>query len=232
MWNSKGILIFIKLISPAQNFSAYKLLFLSLVVLLASCDPLFIGPMGRYNRQDEKSSLIRFDAYPYGDGQIFVGWNWLDQERAVRNDIPLLEPQWDKIVIKERSDALPLSRLGGTEISVTDDTWYKVFSDLEYDSEYYFALWPHEKDGEWLAPVYVNRHVEMPEPVSESDIDLSGNIYEYVKGGTYGSAPATFTVDENNWFFIYTNMDSNVVVKSALLTLDITSLTGKLLVSS
>src|SRR6056297_1356281 len=163
MWNSKGILIFIKLISPAQNFSAYKLLFLSLVVLLASCDPLFIGPMGRYNRQDEKSSLIRFDAFPYGDGQIFLGWNWLDQERAVRNDIPLLEPQWDKIVIKERRDALPTSRLGGTEISVTDDTWYKVFSDLEYDSEYYFALWPHEKDGEWLAPVYINRRVEMPE---------------------------------------------------------------------
>src|SRR6056297_1636609 len=216
MWNSKGILIFIKLISPAQNFSAYKLLFLSLVVLLASCDPLFIGPMGRYNRQDEKSSLIRFDAFPYGDGQIFLGWNWLDQERAVRNDIALLEPQWDKIVIKERENTLPTSRLGGTEISVTDDTWYKVFSDLEYDSEYYFALWPHEKDGEWLAPVYIDRHVEMPEPVPETGIELF-DVYHYQLGVSYTPATSPFTVDENNWIFIYTNMDSNVVVKSALL---------------
>lgn len=241
MRNSKGILNFIKLISPSRNFSGYKLLFLSLVVLLASCDPLFIGPMGRYNRQDDKSSLIRFDAFSYGDGQVFVGWNWLDQERAVRNDIPLLESQWDKIVIKEREDALPLSRLGGIEISVTDDTWYKVFSDLEYNSEYYFALWPHEKDGEWLAPVYINRHVDRPEPsglMTATLVDaFSFDILGTAPGNYLATAVGTdiLTVTDTDWYILYFDpIDSNVVVKSAELTLDIDDVTssGTLIINS
>ena len=208
-----------------------------LLVVFSSCDLFFIGPMGRYNQDDEKLSLLRFDAYPYGDGQMFVGWNWLDQERQIRNDIDIHDPQWDKIVIKSRKNTRPTSRLGGTEISVKDNQWYKIYSDLEYDNEHYFAVWPHEKDGKWLSPVYINRHMEYPEPDSKNSTLMNAFSFD-TDSGTYTNVfGSDFNVDNTTsdiWYILYfDNIDGNIAVKSAQLTLDIddTTSSGTLIVN-
>jgi len=213
----------------------------SIVVVLfllggfTSCDLFFIGPMGRYNRDDDKLSLLRFDAYPYGDGQMFVGWNWLDQERQIRNDIDIPDPQWDKIVIKSRKNTRPTSRLGGTEISVKDNQWYKIFSDLDYDHEHYFAVWPHEKGGKWLSPIFINRNVEYPKTAGPRTSTLVDVFSFNTVSGDYNSQSLPITVDDVDiWYiFYFDNTDSNVVVKSAQLTLDIddTTSSGTLIIN-
>lgn len=211
---------------------------LFLLVVLGSCDLFFIGPMGRYNRDDNKLSLLRFDAYPYGDGQMFLGWNWLDQERQIRDDIDIPDPQWDKIVIKSRKNSRPTSRLGGTEISVKDNQWYKIFSDLDYDHEHYFAVWPHEKDGKWLSPIYINRHMEYPEADARNSIlidafsfDTDNDTYNNVFGSDFSVTNTTFDI----WYILYFDeIDSNIVVKSAQLNIDIddTTSSGTLIINS
>ncbi len=206
-------------------------------LILSSCDPFYVGPMGRFNPQDEYTSLIRLDAYSYGEDEILLGWNWLDQERAARKNSPLLEPQWDKIVIKEKRGSMPTSRLGGTEISVGDDTWYKVFNDLENDSEYHFALWPHEKNGGWLAPVYIRRHVEWTGTSGDRTataheaykLNLDTNTYVNIAEVSESRAE----VKERVWYFLFFDgFDEGMTVKSAELkiSIDTENSTGSLIV--
>ncbi len=219
-------------------FTVFILTLITTGIVISSCNPLFIGPAGRYNNQDEKASLIRLDAYPYGSDKMFIAWNWLDQERAFRENFPLIDPQWDKIVVKASREDPPTSRLGGSEFSVNDANWYKVFSDLEYENEYWFALWAHEKDGKWLSPIYVKRSVESPS-LAEEHISGVYNAYklnldnnEYID---LSEVPeATAHVQERVWYFLFfENFNQNLIVTSAELTIDIehTDSSGSLIIN-
>lgn len=214
-------------------FARRLILIAFLILSLNSCDLFLLSSMARVNFFDPKVSLFRYDVYSYGNGEIFVAWNWLDQEKAYRDNAQL-KPEWDKIVVKHRKSGFPTSRIGGIEISMDSSQWYKVFSDLDYDRDHHFALWPHEKGGAWLAPLYNVGYVEDPERITEPSVNINDIfLYALPPTSTYSATAATETIDENNWVLLYLPDQQYAIIDSATISnLVITALTGELQVCS
>lgn len=144
---------------------AFRKLLLSagmLLLILSSCDLFFIGPSLNLNWDDPNAGFGRLDAEQIGKDEIRVSWDWYDIERQLRGQAAV----FDEIVIKYNKNSRPLSRFGGTSFEiknwnpVSKPMWSAQFDGLEQDEEYYFALYAHEKDGRWMAPVYTSKRIE------------------------------------------------------------------------
>lgn len=142
----------------------FKLLLISVSALLlfAGCDLFVLGPSLNQNYDDEEVGFGRLGAALVDDEEVRVGWDWFDLERDLRG----IDPVYDKIIIQHSTGSYPVSRLGGKlfEISdwdpVTNPLWSTVFKDLKNDREHYFALYAHEKNGRWMAPIYTSVYLE------------------------------------------------------------------------
>ena len=132
-----------------------------MLMLLGGCDLFVLGPSLNLNYDDVEQGFIRFGVARVGKDEVQVGWDWLDTERKHRG----IDPIYDKIIIQHSRGSYPVSRLGGQLIELKDwnpvsnPLWSTVFPDLKWDREHYFALYAHERDGRWMAPIYTSTYL-------------------------------------------------------------------------
>ncbi|MDY7028273.1 MAG: hypothetical protein SVR04_08260 [Spirochaetota bacterium] len=202
----------------------FKLILISASALLlfAGCDLFVLGPSLNLNYDDDDAAFGRLGAALVDDGDVRVGWDWYDLERILpgRN----LDPIYDKIIIQHSTGSYPVSRLGGRkfEISewdpVTNPLWSTVFKDLKYDREHYFALYAHERNGRWMAPLYASVYFDGYDsyPIFPG---APTNISANFSGGTH--APGAINADQAD--ICYYDLGGDELVASAVMTLDITA---------
>ena len=137
------------------------------LMLLSSCDPLLLAPSPLANWNDPDLGVAKLRADVYGDGKMRFAWDWIDLDLTLPKQYCVLEkPDIDKIIIKHSRNSPPTTRIGGIEYDIDDyepnsnTLWNHVFSDLKFDREHYFALYMHEKNGRWLAPLYASEYME------------------------------------------------------------------------
>lgn len=191
--------------------------------LCASCDSLFLEPFGRTNPNDPKASILSFEAERYGDGNIAVGWDWLDQDWAALENGGR-EVLVDKIAVAHSVGGRPTGRGGAQEIAVDESRWYLEYIDIEPETEHYFALYAHEKDGGWLAPIYTSRYAKRTTKTGVSTYDIYEAVYVDANAmtSTVLTTPATKTVGNGKWIICYFNdMNNTKIFTEATLNLEV-----------
>ena len=192
----------------------------AVIMSLASCDLFLLGPSLNLNYDDPDIGFGRFRSALIGDGEIRVGWDWIDIERKLRG----LDPVYDQIIIKHSTGSYPVSRLGGEkfEISgwnpVTKPMWSTVFKDMKWDREHYFALYAHERDGRWMSPMYTSLYFDGFDTNMNSfptELTVSGNF----SGG--GHPQGELSLDQADMY--YYDIGEDGTVKSATISFDVTS---------
>jgi len=93
-----------------------------------------------------------------------------------------------------------------------------VFKDLKNDREHYFALYAHERNGRWMAPMYASVYFDG----YNSNLIFSGaptNISANFGGGTH----AIGAINADQAEICYYDLGGDEVVASAVITLEITN---------
>jgi len=203
------------------------------LLLLGGCDLFVLGPSLNLNYDDEDAAFGRLGAALVDDGDVRVGWDWYDLERDLRG----IDPVYDKIIIQHSTGSYPVSRIGGRkfEISewdpVTNPLWSTVFKDLKNDREHYFALYAHERNGRWMAPMYASVYLEgyeqhsfflysRDDATTPLEANLStGAVNTLAVGFTSSITPTTINV-------FYYDLWEDEKVASAKLNFDVNSVTA------
>ena len=192
----------------------------TLLLWISSCDLFVLGPFLNINRDDEDAGFARLRADQVDEGAVRVGWDWYDLERKLRG----AKPVYDQIIIKHNTGSYPASRLGGESFKISDwdpvknPLWSTVFKDLRDDREHYFALYAHERNGRWMAPMYASVHVEGYDRYTiypGASTLVSGNF----SGGTHTAG----AINANQADIYYYDFGDDETVQSATITLEITA---------
>ena len=203
--------------------ASLKVMLFSSVILVffSSCDLFMLGPFLNINRDDEDAGFARLRVDQVDEGAVRVGWDWYDLERILRG----AKPVYDEIIIKHNTGSYPLSRLGGEAFEISDwdpvdnPLWSTVFKDLRDEREHYFALYAHERNGRWMAPMYASVHVKGYDRYTiwpGASLTVSGNF----------TGAISHTVGEINAEqadICYYDFGDDETVNKATITLDITA---------
>jgi hypothetical protein len=126
------------------------------VLFFSACDYFLLAPAARTNWLDPKTSVGSFRAIRYGSGNIELGWDWSDPDRSEAGEQVVV----DRVAVAHRQGGPPFSRWGAEEYALDSGAWRKSYTDLEFYTDHYFALYPHEKGGGWLAPLYTSEYTD------------------------------------------------------------------------
>lgn len=133
-----------------------KLLFILLPVIIftgifISCDFLLPAPLGRNNPFDDEAQIGRFEASPSSYNSIVTVWEWRNPASGI-DDSRII----DKVRIVYSENNPPVSKYPLNPDNVIEYTSNTDFSyewtNLNENTDHYFALYAHEKGGLWLAP--------------------------------------------------------------------------------
>lgn len=129
-----------------------------LLIAVTSCDYLLPLPLGRDNINDDEKQIISFNVLVSGENTIITTWRWLLPSSGLDDSRKI-----DRIRIVHRendppSTWNPLNQKDMVEINAADK-WQHEWTGLNQDRDHFFALYAHEKGGNWLAPVIRSRYL-------------------------------------------------------------------------
>jgi hypothetical protein len=146
-------------------------------VFLSGCDFFWGMPWGKAAR-DPSSQIGVVRTVNVGDNSIALAWDWrpflsgdlIIEGTSINSNREIVELRIMHGVGSPPALVPPLPFGEAFQDRLDPSGWYKVFDDLQDDSEHYFSIYGKEKSGEWVGPWTVSRDVGW------SDGLQSGNI--------------------------------------------------------